>query len=74
MKTVTCKICYICDNTGLNGDMDSDIHKGFTIGKGKQLYWYMTWHSSGHVTVYTADEPIRKRWISGDTIITIHWK
>jgi hypothetical protein len=73
-KSVSCKICYITDNTG-TGDLDSYIHKGFTIGNGKQLYWMMTWHGSGHVTVYSNDDkPLRRRWINGDTIITIHWK
>jgi len=72
-KKTKCKICFITDNTG-TGDMDSDYHKGFTIGdKGKTLYWEMIWHSSGHVTVFSG---LGKsgRWISGDTEITIHWK
>jgi hypothetical protein len=77
-KTVTCRICDLTDNTGYDcpSDMDSDVHKGFTIGKGKRLYWMMIWHNSGHVTVFTADggENMKRRWISGDTIITIHWK
>ena len=70
-KKVTGKICYITDLTLINADLDNSIHEGFTIGKGKQLYWMMIWHSSGHVTVFTVDNPIRRRWISGDTEITI---
>lgn len=75
-KKTTCKICYITDNTG-TGDLDNEYHKGFTIGRGKQLYWMMIWHGSGHVTVFTAGEDgkqPRARWINGDTLITIHWK
>ncbi len=79
---VTCKICFYNDYTGyvdINNathypaDLDADIHKGFTIGKGKTLYFMMIWHSSsGHVTVYN-DKASYGRWISGDTEITIHW-
>lgn len=75
-KMRTGKICYITDLTGTNSDLDSDIHKGFTIGKGKTLYWYMVWHGSGNVTVYRqADgEGLVKRYLSGDQEITIHFK
>lgn len=67
----TFKICHIGDNTGTNADLNTDIHKGFTIGNGKKLYWEMIWHGSGHVTVFCNDS---KRWISGDTLITVHFK
>jgi hypothetical protein len=72
-KKTTGKICFIGDLTGTNADLDDDIHEGFTIGKGKTLYWMMIWHKSGHVTVYSKDNAT-PRWISGDTIITIHFK
>lgn len=71
-KNTTCKICHITDNTQ-TGDLDNDWHKGFTIWKGKVLYWMMIWHQSGHVTVYSSGET-SPRWIDGDTLITIHWK
>ena len=80
MKTVTGKICFITNLTGINGDMDGSIHKGFTIGKGKRLYWLIRWHQSGNCTVYRAKnepeegEALIPRWISGDQIITIHFK
>ncbi len=79
---VTCPICHLGDFTGYvdvnNGlkypsDLNSDIHKGFTIGKGKTLYWMMIWHSSGNVTVVNL-KATYKKWISGDTEITIHWQ
>ncbi len=74
-KKVTGKICFIGDLTLTNSDLNYHIHKGFTIGKGKQMYWMMIWHSkSGHVTVFTKESPIRRRWISGDTEITVHFQ
>ncbi len=78
-KKTVCKISHITDNTGLGdpSDMDDYVHLGFTIGKGKTLYWMIVWHSSGHCTVYRYDDEgdgLVKKWISGDTEITIHWK
>ena len=78
-KKVTCKICYITDNTGFDypNDLDSEYHKGFTIGKGKKMYWMMIWHpNSGNVTVYSSgdSEYPTARWLPGDTEITIHFK
>ena len=76
-KKVTGKICFIGDLTLTNCDLDSDIHEGFTIGKGKTMYWMMIWHKSGHVTVFNRDGTnliLKKRWISGDTEITVHFK
>jgi hypothetical protein len=79
---VTCKICHMGDFTGYvdvnNGrqypsDMNHEVHEGFTIGRGKTLYWMMIWHSTGNVTVVNK-EATYKKWISGDTEITIHWK
>lgn len=77
-KKRTGKICFIADElTGTNADLDDDIHEGFTIGKGKTIYWYMIWHSSGNVTVYNKHSDsiyLKRRWISGDTEITVHFK
>lgn len=74
-KKITGKICFISDLTLTGYDLDWDIHKGFSIGKGKQLYWEMIWHGSGHVTVYSQDQKTRTgRWINGDTEITVHFK
>jgi len=69
----TCKICFYGDNTGTNGDLDYDIHKGFTIGKGKQLYCELIWSKNGNVRVYPLSGK-SPRWIKGDTEITIHFK
>lgn len=75
-KKVICKICHITDNTGINSDMNEDIHEGFTIGKGKVMYWLIIWHQSGHCTVYRKDnqDGLIRRWISGDQEISIHFK
>jgi hypothetical protein len=72
-KKVTGKICFITNLTLTNCDLDSDIHKGFTIGKGKTMYWMMIWHSSGNVTAYSIDT-LGKRYLSGDAEITVHFK
>jgi hypothetical protein len=72
-EPITCEICHYQDFTD-NRDLDSDIHEGFTIGKGKKMYWSMIWHaSSGNVTVYAIDDDSR-RYISGGSMITIHFK
>lgn len=74
-KKMIGKICFISDLTLTRFDLDNAIHKGFTIGKGKQLYWEMVWHSSGHVTVYSQNPNTRTgRWIDGDTEITVHFR
>lgn len=78
-KKVTGKICFISSELTLtNCDLDENIHEGFTIGKGKTLYWMMIWHKSGHVTVYSKNGngslSLPRRWISGDTEITVHFK
>lgn len=72
-KMVTGQICFISDLTLTGMDLDSDIHKGFTIGKGKTMYWEMIWHSSGHVTVHNQTNKYG-RWIDGGTEITVHFK
>lgn len=56
-----------------NKDLDFNIHKGFTIGKGKKLYWMMIWWSTGNATVYGVDD-LSPRWVANDTIIKIHFK
>lgn len=76
-KKMTGKICFIGYLTLTNSDLDSDIHKGFTIGNGKTIYWMMLWSKSGNVTVFSHDKndhsQPRRRWISGDTEITVHF-
>ena len=73
-KKMTGKICFISsDLTLTNCDLDDDIHEGFTIGRGRALYWMMIWHGSGNVTVVNK-EATYKKWISGDTEITVHFK
>lgn len=76
-KKRTGKICFISDLTGTNDDLDYHIHEGFTIGRGKTMYWMMIWHGSGNVTVYNLHSDtiyLKRRWISGDTEITVHFK
>jgi len=77
-KTTTGKICLIGDLTLTNRDLEEEIHKGFTIGKGKKLYWMMIFHSTGYgVSVYSIEpknaQP-KRRWINCDTEITVHFK
>lgn len=72
------KICFIGDLTLTNRDLEEEIHKGFTIGKGKKLYWMMIFHSTGYgVSVYSIEgknaQP-KRRWIHCDTEITVHFK
>lgn len=60
------------DHTGTGCDLDSDIHKGFTVGtKGRTMYWERIWHSWGNVTVISERGA---RWLPGDTIVTLHFK
>lgn len=81
-KPITCKICdlgeAIVNEHGDPADMDSSLHKGFTIGNGKKLYWYIIWHKSGHCTVFrTGDKqgaPLIPRYLKGDQLITVHFK
>lgn len=76
-KTVTCQINFHQDYLETD-DLDSTVHEGFTIGKGKTMYWYIIWHRTGHCTVArnANDGTLRliKRYIPGDSEITIHWK
>ncbi len=75
-KKATGKICFIGDLTHTNTDLNEKIHKGFTIGKGKTLYWMMVCNSNGNFTVYSSEgsgQP-KRRWLSGNTEITVHFK
>jgi hypothetical protein len=73
-KKVTGLICFLpSELTLINADLDSNIHEGFTIGKGTTMYWMMIWHKSGNVTVYSRDG-LKPRWLPGDTEITVHFK
>ena len=73
-KKMIGKVCYLSSNLTLtNADLDYDFHEGFTIGKGKTLYWMLIWHKSGHCTVYSKKN-VSPRYISGDSIITVHFK
>lgn len=68
------KVCFLSSNLTLtNADLDPHYHEGFTIGKGKALYWMLIWHKSGHCTVFSR-EGTKARWIDGDTEITVHFK
>lgn len=73
MKTLTFPANELQDYIG--GDLEDGKHLGFTIGKGKKMYWYFIWHSaSGNATVYTADIPMDKRYIKNEQLITVHFK
>jgi hypothetical protein len=72
---MTGAVCRVPSQLTLtNQDMDSSIHDGFTIGRGKTFYWMMTWHKSGHATVYPKEGDKSGRWINGDTNVTVHFK
>lgn len=74
-KTVECKACELA--TIIDGDLDYKKHKGFTVGKrGKVMYWYFIWHggSTGNASVFTSESPMRRSYIKGDQLITIHFK
>lgn len=67
-------VCHLSSELTLtNADLDETYHKGFTIGKGKTFYWMILWHKTGHCTVYSRDAA-SPRYISGDSIITVHFK
>ncbi len=71
-RTVKCTLNFLQDHTD-HRDLDADVHKGFTIGNGKILYFMYIWHRSGNATVY----PINGkggRYVKGDCEITIHFK
>lgn len=72
-KKIICKLCDLQSNIG-NCDLDSHQHKGFTVGKGKVMYWYIVWHPSCNASIYTSEREIRRRYVRGDIEITIHFK
>jgi hypothetical protein len=80
MKTIQCKACdlgdIISNEFNYPMDLDANLHTGFTIGnKGKIMYWYFIWHSSsGNASIYTSETIMRKSYIKGDQLITIHFK
>ncbi len=73
MTKITCPLSSHQDH--LDGKDMGDVpgFVGFTIGKGWRLYELLTWCSSGHAFVYyqTPDGLVR-RWVNGDSTITIH--
>lgn len=77
MKKITCKanetFFYILDDFGRPMDLDCRIHKGFTVGNGKKMYWYFVWHNSGNATIYDCEYPMNKRHINGEQLITVHF-
>jgi hypothetical protein len=71
-EPITCKLYNHQEYIG-NRDLDSNFHKGSTIGHGKLLYWSIVWHSkSGNATVYPINGK-SSRYVSGDVTITIHF-
>lgn len=76
-KKTTGQIRFISELTGTNTDLDEFVHKGFTIGKGKKMYWMMIFHSTGYgVSVFSLEQTriqSKRRWITGDTEITVHF-
>jgi hypothetical protein len=73
-KKMVGKVCNLPSELTLtNADLDDDYHEGFTIGKGKTFYWLLIWHKSGHCTVYSKNKA-SPRYISGDSLITVHFK
>ena len=67
----------MCDHIGFEypSDLDSNLHECFTVGKGKLMYWYVTWLKSGHAYIYRlAGHELVRRWVPGDIEITIHFK
>jgi uncharacterized membrane protein YhaH (DUF805 family) len=77
MKKIVCPLCSHQDFIN-NQDLDSDFHLGFKLispkGKeGRQMYWCIIWHSSGHATIYSIDK-MNRRWVNGDSMIVIYCK
>lgn len=58
--------------------LDSNIHKGFTVGnRGKTMYWYFIWHATtGNASIYTAGvgNELKRSYIKNDQEITIHFR
>jgi hypothetical protein len=73
-RTVKCQLCFLQEHTD-NKDLDGNVHEGFTIGKGKALYFLYVWHQSGNASVYSVKEGVHSgRYVKGDVDITIHFK
>lgn len=72
-RTVKCTLNFLQDHTD-HQDLNSDVHKGFTIGNGKTLYFMYVWHKSGNATVYSINGSIYGRHVRGDIPIIIHFK
>jgi hypothetical protein len=77
MKKILCPLCRHQEFID-NKDLDGDLHLGFKLispkGKeGRQMYWSIIWHQSGHATIYSLDFTAR-RWVNGDSIIAIYCK
>ena len=76
MKKILCPLCshqQFIDNK----DLDSNLHIGFKLiqpngNEGRQMYWSIIWHSSGHATIYSLD--YKRRWVNGDSMIVIYCK
>lgn len=74
IQSITVPLNYHQDYIG-NEDLDARIHEGFTVGRGKVMYFLMIWHSSGACTVYPTEQYINSpRYLRGDEMITIHFK
>ncbi len=71
-RTVNVEICSLQEQTD-NADLNSNIHLGFTIGRGNKMYFLYNWHRTGNVTVYPIDGGA-PRWLPGDTVVKIHFK
>ncbi len=70
-QTLTVPLAGYQDYTE-NRDLNSEYHIGFTLKNGRTMYWYMIWHNSGNCTI--ANDNASKRWVDGNSEITIHWK
>ncbi len=72
-RTVKCTLNFLQDHTD-HRDLDSNVHKGFTIGNGKVMHFMYIWHRSGNATVYSINGGESGRYVKGDVDITIHFK
>lgn len=75
-RSLECKACDLYVATNGVG-LDDSIHEGFTVGKrGKVMYWYFIWHgnTTGNASIFTAGYPMKRSYIKGDQLITIHFK
>lgn len=71
-NVITCQLCHHQDYIG-NADLVPEKHLGFTVGRGKVMYFLMIWHSSGNVTVFPVDDKKHyPRFLTGLETIHIH--